>query len=284
MCETGASDYMLLQMRIREWERANGILYGPGRGSVGGSEVAYVTQITGCDAIKYDLPFSRFMSKERVSLADIDTDYDDESKARLTHELCVNHLGIPNIRAAQICTFGTMQTKKAIEYVGKGLGYTLEEIDKIKKELVDDAPTDALRQKHRELFKYVDLVNGCVINLGVHASGILISDRNIEEEIGLATMSSTDYYVTQVPMKSLDANNYVKLDLLGLNNLKLLSLAAEYSGLPKPTPDNPEFGEMDDMAVYNDLVEDTTMVFQLESDMAQAFVRRLFQNKRCQRL
>lgn len=276
MCETGASDYMLLQMHIREWERKNGILYGPGRGSVGGSEVAYVTQITNCDAIKYNLPFSRFMSKERVSLADIDTDYDDESKARLTKYLCEDHLEIDGIRAAQICTFGTMKTRKAIEYVGKGLGYSLEDIDEMKKQLVDDEVPDSLRLKHKELFHYVDLVNGCVINLGIHASGVLISDRDIEAELGTATMSSTDYYVTQVPMKSLDALNYVKLDLLGLQNLKLFALAAKYSGLPRPTPDNPEFGQMDDMAVYNDLTEDTTMIFQLESDMAQAFVNRLF--------
>lgn len=276
MKDTGSVDFMLLQMWIREWEQKSNVSHGFGRGSVGGSEVAYVTGITDIDSIKFELPFSRFMSRERVNLADIDTDYDDESKAKVTKFLCADHLNLPQMRAAQIITFGSMATKKAIEYMGKGLGYTLDEIDDIKAGLFDDEIQPELRQKHQELFKWVDLVNGVIVNTGIHASGILISDRNIEEEVGLASASSTDYMTTQCYMKSLDAYNWVKFDILGLQSLKHINLAGEYIGIGHPTPDMPQFGDMNDFDVYADLREDSTMVFQFESDMAYAFIRRLY--------
>ena len=279
ICDNNAQDFMLLQMHIRDYENANGINYGFGRGSVGGSELAYVNRITEMDSIKYDLPFSRFMSRERVNLADIDTDYDEESKARVTKYMITDHLGLPNMKAAQIITFGTMQVKKAIEYVGKGLGYSLTEIADIKGGLEGknaDEITPELRKKYTKLFEVVDLVVGVVVNTGIHASGILISDRNIEAELGLAKSGSSDYVSTQVQMKSLDAYNWVKFDLLGLNNLKLINLVAEYCGHPKPTPDSERFDEMADIEVIRSMREDTTMIFQYESSMAYAFIRRFF--------
>ena len=282
ICDNGAEDFMLLQMHIRDYENANGINYGFGRGSVGGSELAYVNRITEMDSIKYDLPFSRFMSRERVNLADIDTDYDEESKARVTKFMITDHLGLPNMKAAQIITFGTMQVKKAIEYVGKGLGYSLEEIADIKGMLEgknSDEITPELRKKYPKLFEIVDLVVGVVVNTGIHASGILISDRDIESEIGLAKSGSSDYVSTQVQMKSLDAYNWVKFDLLCLNNLKLINLTADYCGHPKPTPNSERFQDMEDIEVIKSMREDTTMIFQYESSMAFAFIRRFFSDE-----
>ena len=282
MCDNNAQDFMLLQMHIRDYENANGINYGFGRGSVGGSEVAYVNRITEMDSIKYDLPFSRFMSRERVNLADIDTDYDDESKAKVTKFLIKDHLNLPNMQAAQIITFGTMKAKKAIEYAGKGLGYSLDEIAKIKKMLGGkdgEEITDEMRKKYPKLIGIVELASGVVVNTGIHASGILISDKNISRLLGLATNSNSDYVSTQVQMKSLDAYNWVKFDLLGLNTLKLINLVAEYCGHPKPTPDSELFKNMGDFEVYKSMREDTTMIFQYESSMAFAFIRRFFSDE-----
>lgn len=280
MCDNNAQDFMLLQMHIREYENANGINYGFGRGSVGGSELAYVNRITEMDSIKYDLPFSRFMSRERVNLADIDTDYDDESKAKVTKFMIEDHLGLPNMRAAQIITFGTMKARKAIEYVGKGLDYSLKDIDGIKSMLGDkDEITKEMWDEYPELCRIVNLVIGVVVNTGIHASGILISDRDIERELGLAKSGSSDYVSTQVQMKSLDAYNWVKFDLLGLNNLKLINLVAEYCGHEKPTPDSERFDNMEDFEVIKDMRKDTTMIFQYESPMAFAFIRRFFSDE-----
>ena len=280
MCDNNAQDFMLLQMHIRDYENANGINYGFGRGSVGGSMLAYVNRITEMDSIKYDLPFSRFMSRERVNLADIDTDYDDESKARVTKFMIEDHLGLPNMKAAQIITFGTMKARKAIEYVGKGLKYNLKEIDCIKSMLGDkDEITPEMEKKYPSLCEIVNLVIGVVVNTGIHASGILISDRNIERELGTAKSGSSDYISTQVQMKSLDAYNWVKFDLLGLNNLKLINLVAEYCGHEKPTPDSERFQDMEDFEVIRDMRQDTTMIFQYESSMAFAFIRRFFSDE-----
>ena len=175
ICDNNAQDFMLLQMHIRDYENKNGINYGFGRGSVGGSEIAYVNRITEMDSIKYDLPFSRFMSRERVNLADIDTDYDDESKANVTKFMIEDHLGLPNMKAAQIITFGTMKARKAIEYVGKGLNYNLKEVDDIKSMLSDkDEITPEMEKEYPNLCKIVNLVIGVVVNTGIHASGILI--------------------------------------------------------------------------------------------------------------
>ena len=279
MKDTGAIDFMLLQNHIREWERKNGVLYGFGRGSVGGCFIAYLLRITEVDSVKYNLPFSRFMSRERVSLADIDTDYDDASREKTRNFLIEKHLGLPQIKACQIITFGTMQAKKAIEYIGKGLGYSLKEVDTIKGMLegkTGDEITDAMEEQYPELIKLVKVAVGAIINSGIHASGILVSDRNIEEEIGLCSAGNSPYVVSSCDMHELDVRNFVKFDLLGLQNLRLINLAAEYSGVDRPTPDSEYLSDMQDVNVYRNLREDTTMIFQYESSMAFAFMRRFF--------
>lgn len=277
MCETGAVDFMLLQNHVREWERANGVIYGFGRGSVGGSFICYLLQITAIDSIKYNLPFSRFMSKERVSLADIDTDYDEDSKAKVTEFICRDHLNLPNMRTCQIITFGTMQVRTAIQYYGKGLGMSLREVDEFKDMLDEnDNITDEMRKKQPKLCELCELTNDVVIKVGIHASGLVVSDREISEEFGLCTSKSTPYLISQIEMGSLDSLCYVKFDILGLQNLKLITLAAKYAGLPKPTPDNEEFSDLNDIEVYRDLRNDTTMIFQFESSMAFNFLFNLF--------
>lgn len=277
ICETGSTDFILLQNHVREWERENDVIYGFGRGSVGGSFICYLLQITAIDSIKYNLPFSRFMSKERVSLADIDTDYDDESKAKVTHFICHDHLNLPQMHTCQIITFGTMQVRTAIEYYGKGLGMSLTEVDKFKDMLDDDDNiTDEMRKENPKLCELCDLTNGVVIKTGIHASGLVVSDRFIDEEFGVCTSKSTPYLVSQIEMGSLDRLAYVKFDILGLQNLKLITLASEYAGLPKPTPDNDEFSDLNDIEVYRDMRTDTTMIFQFESAMAFNFIFNFF--------
>lgn len=277
ICETGSTDFILLQNHVREWERANDVIYGFGRGSVGGSFICYLLQITAIDSIKYNLPFSRFMSKERVSLADIDTDYDDESKAKVTEFICRDHLNLPQMHTCQIITFGTMQFRKAIEYYGKGLGMTLADVDKFKDKLDDDDRiTDEMRKENPKLCELCELTNGVVINTSIHASGLVVSDRAINEEFGLCTSKSTPYLVSQIEMGSLDRLAYVKFDILGLQNLKLITLASKYAGLPKPTPDNDEFSDLNDIEVYRDMRTDTTMIFQFESAMAFNFIFNFF--------
>lgn len=277
MKDTGAIDFMLLQSYVRHWEKDNGVRTGFGRGSVGGSFVAYLLGITDIDSIKYNLSFSRFMSRERVNLADVDTDYDDESREKTREFMMKRHLDLPNIQSSEIVTFGTMATRKAIEYMGKAFGLSLEEVKEIKANLgEDDEITDALRKKYPEMMHYVDMVIGVVINTSSHASGHVVTDRKIAEELGICSNKDDEYPICAQEMTILDRYNWVKFDLLGLRTLKLINLCSEYAGLPYFTPDSPEIDDLKDVNVYRSLRDDSTMIFQYESDSAYAFVKQFF--------
>lgn len=277
MRDTGAVDFMLLQAYLREWEVANGVHTGFGRGSVGGSFVAYLLRITDIDSIKNKLSFSRFMSRERISLADIDTDYDDDSRKKTREFMMTRHLDLPGMDSSEIVTFGTMNTRKAIEYMGKAFDLSLDTVRDIKNSLgQNDEVTPELRAKYPELFEYVDIVKGVVINTSSHASGHLVTDRVIAEELGLCSNKDDPYPICCQEMSVLDKYNWVKFDLLGLRTLKHINLCSEYAGLPYLTPDSTVIADMRDPAVYAELQKDTSMIFQYESDMAYAFVRRFF--------
>lgn len=277
MRDTGAIDFMLLQAYVRKWEKENGVHTGFGRGSVGGSFVAYLLGITDIDSIKYGLSFSRFMSRERVNLADIDTDYDEESREKTRDFMMNRHLDLPQMESTEIITFGTMATRKAIEYMGKAFDLPLEEVKEIKGRLgEDDEIPDSLREKYPEMFKYVDDVRGVVINTSSHASGHVVTDRNIAEELGICTNANDEYPICAQEMTVLDRYNWVKFDLLGLRTLQLINLCAEYVGLPCLTPDSPEIGDLQDEKVYESLQKDSAMIFQYESDMAYAFIKQFF--------
>lgn len=277
MKDIGAIDFMYLQSFVRDWEKAHGVHTGFGRGSVGGSFVAYILGITDVDSIKYNLSFSRFMSKERVNLSDIDTDYDEASR-EITRDFLMNqHLGLDNMESSEIVTFSTLGNRKAIEYLGKGLGLSLDEVREIKSNLLpEDEIPEELEQKYPELFHYVEIVRGMVITTSSHASGHVVTDRKIAEELGICSNGGDPYPVCCQEMSILDKYNWVKFDLLGLRTLEHINLCAEYAGLPYLTPDSEIIGDLRDPNVYASLQKNTSMIFQYESDMAYAFVKRFF--------
>ena len=278
--DTGAVDFILLQAHVRDWEKKNGVHTGFGRGSVGGSFVAYILGITDIDSIKNNLSFSRFMSRERVNLADIDTDYDEASREKTRKFMMEDHLDLPGIEASEIVTFGTMGVRKAIEYLGKAFDLSLSEVNDIKSKLGDkDEVTDELRRKYPELFRFVDIVQGVVINTSSHASGHVITDRKIAEELGLCSNKGDQYPICCQEMSILDKYNWVKFDLLGLRTLEHINLCSEYAGLPYLTPDTPIINDLQDPEVYKSLSKDTTMIFQYESNLATHFIQTFFAEK-----
>lgn len=209
-------DFMLLQTYVREWERANGIQCGYGRGSVAGSFVAYALGITEMDSKKFDLNFFRFANPERVTNADIDTDYSNADREKVKHFLLHDRMNLENIRTAEIITFNTIALKGSVRDVARALEIPLETVSKICDEIGDDDQVpDSLRRKYPELFEYVDIVNGTIVSIGTHPSGVLVSDLDIESLIGLCSISSTDYPVSMLNMKELDKQMWVKLDILG---------------------------------------------------------------------
>lgn len=272
---TKSIDFMLLQTYLRDWEREHGIQCGYGRGSVSGSMIAYLLGITQMDSLKFGLNFFRFQNPSRVTNADIDTDYSGQDREVIKRFLLRDKMGLPNIRSAEIITFNTIAIRGAIRDVGRALEIPLNEVAEICNKCSDDIPSE-LRKKYPKLFEYVDIVNGTIVSIGTHPSGVLISDLPIEETVGLCSISTSDYPVSMINMKELDDLMYVKLDLLGLDNLGVINGTCQMLGIDRLTPDNVN---LEDENVWKSIRDDTTLIFQWESNSAQAYIKKFMSDE-----
>lgn len=274
--KTKSIDFMLLQTYMREWEKENGVECGYGRGSVSGSEIAYTLGITQMDSMKFGLNFFRFMNPDRVTNADIDTDYSSNDREKVKYFLLHDHMNLPQIQSAEIITFNTIAMKGAIKDVCRALDISLSEAQTISDAVtLDDNKKwsigDEWRQKYPEVFEYVDIIVGTIVSVGTHPSGVLVSDKELYEEIGLCSLSTSQYPVSMLNMKELDALMYVKLDILGLDNIGIINEACKMLGIERLTPDNTN---LEDEAVWKSIRDDTTMIFQWESESAQAYLKK----------
>ena len=313
--KTQSIDFMLLQTYLREWEQKNGIQCGYGRGSVSGSMIAYILGITKMDSLKFDLNFFRFMNPSRVTNADIDTDYSGHDRDKVKSFLLRDHLGLEQIKSSEIITFNTIALKGAVRDVCKALYAPPKEVDdKISAyyksmsgsgydgfgggglRLPDDlekeskkylsianyicdnveANEEKMRQEYPEVFSYVDIINGTIVSIGTHPSGCLVSDLNIEEMVGMCSIATSDYPVSMINMKELDDLMYVKLDILGLDNIGVINETCKIIGIDRLDPDNVD---LDDEAVWKSIRDDTTLIFQWESNSAQAYLKKFMSDK-----
>lgn len=265
--DNGAIDYLLLEEDYKSWCRKNDIPYGFGRGSVSGSYIAYLLKITEMDSIEHNLIFERFMNKERVSLCDVDTDL-PPSKRDLVKDYIYSKDGL---YCADIITFNTIALKGAIRDVGRALDMPLDEVDMISKSV--DRDEAKLRDKYPKLFKFVDLLNGVIVSVGTHPAGLVVSPFPIEGIMGTCTLSTTNYPVTQINMKEIDGLNFVKLDLLGLDNVEIIDETCKLAGIENITPSSIDDS---DVAVWNSIRDSALGVFQWESSSAWSYYRRLF--------
>lgn len=275
--KVNAIDYMLLQTKILEdAKRDGGVKNGYGRGSVNGSIIAYLLGITEMDSVKYNLNFFRFLNPSRVTNADIDVDFCEEDREWVRNYL----FNMESIKAADIITFNTIALKGAIRDVGRAFK-TFENgkhfipddiINEICKNI--DENEEEYRKQYPLLFEYVDIVNGTIVSIGSHPSGVLVSDLNIDETIGLCSLSGNDNCVTQLSMKPLDELFYVKLDVLGLDSIGIINKTCELAGIERLTPDNID---LYDENVWKSIMEDTTAIFQMESSMAHKYFKDITQ-------
>lgn len=277
---TKSIDFMLMQTYLREWERKNGIQCGYGRGSVSGSMIAYLLGITQMDSLRFNLNFFRFMNPSRVTNADIDTDYAGADRDKIKEFLLKDKMGLPTINSAEIITFNTIATKGAVRdvcralYKESGKINYLELSGEISNEI--DRDVDRARKKYPEVFKYADIVDGTIVSIGTHPSGVLISDLPINETVGLCSISTSDYPVSMINMKELDDQMYVKLDILGLDNIGVINDTCKILGIDRLTPDNTD---LEDMAVWDSIRRDTTLIFQWESNSAQAYLKQFMSDE-----
>ena len=277
---TKSIDFMLLQTYLREWEKENGIQCGYSRGSVSGSMIAYLLGITQMDSLRFGLNFFRFMNPSRVTNADIDTDYAGKDRDTVKQFLLRDKMNLPNIKSAEIITFNTIALKGAVRDVCRGLYKDRQDINYMQLSAdinkLAESNEDTARKKYPEVFEYVDIVNGTIVSIGTHPSGVLISDLPIEKLIGLCSVSTSPYPVSMINMKELDAQMYVKLDILGLDNIGVVNDTCKTLGIERLTPDNTD---LEDMAVWKSIRDDTTLIFQWESNSAQAYLKKLMSDK-----
>lgn len=277
---TKSIDFMLLQTYLREWEKENGIQCGYGRGSVSGSMIAYLLGVTQMDSLRFGLNFFRFMNPSRVTNADIDTDYSGKDREAVKQFLLRDKMNLPNIRSAEIITFNTIAMKGAIRDVCRALYKDRTDINYLQTAnlICKDVELheNEIRKKYPEVFKYVDIVNGTIVSIGTHPSGVLISDLPIEQTVGLCSVSTSDYPVSMINMKELDDLMYVKLDILGLDNIGVINDTCKMLGIERLTPDNTD---MEDINVWKSIRDDTTLIFQWESDSAQHYLKQFMSDQ-----
>lgn len=217
------------------------------------------------------------MNPSRVTNADIDTDYSKNDRAKVKEFLLRDRMNLPNIRTSEIITFNTIALKGAIRDVARAL-YSNTNYLQIADNICSNVETneEQMRKSYPELFEYVDIVNGTIVSIGSHPSGVLVSDRDIEEDVGMCSLSTSPYPVSMLNMKELDALMYVKLDILGLDNIGLINDTCKLLGIERLTPDNTN---LNDEKVWKSIRDDTTLIFQWESDSAQSYLKKFMSDK-----
>ncbi|MGC1676896.1 MAG: DNA polymerase III subunit alpha, partial [Candidatus Binataceae bacterium] len=286
--DMGFSGYLLIVQDFMLWARAKEIPVGPGRGSVVGSLVSYALEITEVDPVEHKLLFERWLNPGRKSMPDIDTDFCIERRDEVV-EYVRQKYGAD--RVALIATFGTLKGKQAIRDVGRVLGMSFGETDKIvklypaPKQGRDFPLKDALemeprlkdeRKLHPELFTYAFKLEGLVRHTSKHAAGVVIADAPLSGMVPLYVDKETGeggVAITQYAMKSVDEIGLIKFDFLALKNLTVIKNTLDLIAEGGNTPPELATLRLDDAETYKLLARgDTVGVFQMEGSGMRRFL------------
>lgn len=289
----GFPGYFLIVWDFIRAAREMGVAVGPGRGSAAGSVVAYCLGITNIDPIKYDLLFERFLNPERVSMPDVDIDFDEDGRERVM-KYVVDKYG--QNRVAHIITFGTMAAKMAIRDVARVQDLPLNESDRLAK-LVPEKPGTTLDKAYKEVpelaaeresnnslirntLKIAYELEGAVRQTGVHACGIIIAKDDLENFIPISTSKDAELYVVQYDGKHVEDVGLLKMDFLGLKTLSIIKDAVENVKLSKGIDIDIDSIPLDDEKTFELYSRgDTTGLFQFESPGMKKYLRELKPNR-----
>ena len=301
----GFPDYFLIVQDFINWAKNNGISVGPGRGSAAGSVVSYCLRITNLDPVKYDLLFERFLNPERISMPDIDVDFDDEGRYRVI-QYVQDLYGADHI--SHVITFGTMAAKLAVKDVARVSDLSLSESNRLTK-LIPDRPfvvkengadvekkptlencykyVPELKKEYeegeplvREVLEYAKRLEGCVRQIGIHACAMIIGRGNLTDYIpitmGEDKATGQKVWVSQYEGSQIEDVGMLKMDFLGLKTLSIISRClalVRHRGGPDI---DIEAIPIDDPATF-DLYSrgDTKSVFQFESGGMREWLMKL---------
>ncbi|MDO5734221.1 MAG: DNA polymerase III subunit alpha [Eubacteriales bacterium] len=280
----GYDDYYLIVWDIVRYARENGIAVGPGRGSGGGSLVAYALGITNIDSLEYDLLFERFLNPERVSMPDFDLDFCYERRGELI-DYVTEKYGSGHV--CQVITFGTLAAKACVRDVARVLDMPYSEADRLAKmipntlniklaEAIEKNPDLAeelrVNERAKEVFRLARKLEGMPRHASTHAAGVVISAKDIKEIAPLAR--NDEAIVVQFDKDTIEDVGLLKFDFLGLRTMTVLREAAELIEANYGKKINYEQMTFDDPEVFKMLSEGrTSSVFQLESAGMTAFVK-----------
>ncbi|WP_435261415.1 DNA polymerase III subunit alpha [Tenacibaculum sp. nBUS_03] len=299
--KTGYPGYFLIVEDFIREARNMDVSVGPGRGSAAGSVVAFCLWITNIDPIKYDLLFERFLNPERVSMPDIDIDFDDEGRSRVM-DYVIDKYGANQV--AQIITYGTMAAKSSIRDTARVLDLPLFEADRIAKlipgmklkkifSLDEKGLKEKLRSEEIELVNELKrlsdgsdlmaetinkarILEGSVRNTGIHACGVIITPDDITKFVPVALAKDSDMYVTQFDNSVVESAGLLKMDFLGLKTLTLIKDTVKIVKARHGVDLDPENFPIDDVKTYELFQRGETIgIFQYESAGMQKYMREL---------
>lgn len=302
---TGYPGYFLIVQDFTSQARRMGVRVGPGRGSAAGSVVAYCTGITNIDPMRYDLLFERFLNPDRISLPDIDIDFDDRGRDKVI-EWVVEKYGRHQV--AQITTYGSMAAKSAVRDTGRVLDLPLPDTDRLAKlvpdiklrelfawderKLAEKLSADALpkalqlrtqakgAQLEAKTLEQAQIIEGSLRNTGIHACGVIITPSDIREHVPVAVAKDTDLLVTQFDNSVVERAGLLKMDFLALKTLTLISDACEIVRQRHGTALDPDAFPLTDEKTYALFQRgDTVGIFQYESPGMQKHLRDLKPDK-----
>ncbi|MCF6333679.1 MAG: DNA polymerase III subunit alpha [Draconibacterium sp.] len=292
--QMGFPGYFLITQDFINEARKMGVVVGPGRGSAAGAAVSYCTKITSIDPIKYDLLFERFLNPDRISLPDVDIDFDDDGR-QLVLEYVTNKYGKDKV--AHICTFGTMAAKMAIRDVARVLKLPLSEADRLAK-LVPETPKTTFKKAFKEspdlnkertssnplivqTLKFAEELEGSVRQSGVHACGIIISRDPLSDHIPLMpTKDEANLLTTQYDGRFVESIGLLKMDFLGLKTLSIIKETLENIKLSRGLVVDIDDIPWDDNKTFEMFSHgESTAVFQFESDGMKKHLRDLRPNR-----
>jgi DNA polymerase-3 subunit alpha len=285
--DMGYSAYFLIVWDFVNYARQNGIMVGPGRGSAAGSLVSYALGITNIDPLKYGLLFERFLNPERVSMPDIDIDFCFERRNEVI-EYVSSKYGKTHV--AQIITFGRMMARQAVRDVGRALGWSYGDVDKIAK-LIPSTPgvtlekalsanpqLQSLAEQNKDvgsLLSFARRIEGLCRHASVHAAGVVISNQPLMNYVPLQKMNEGEI-VTQFDMDALQDLGLLKMDFLGLRTLTIIERALKIIKNTHQTNVDLDRIPLDDPETYRLLSRGETVgVFQLESGGMKELLKRL---------
>ncbi|KIX20791.1 DNA polymerase III subunit alpha [Flavobacterium sp. 316] len=303
---SGYPGYFLIVQDFIAEARKMDVSVGPGRGSAAGSAVAYCLGITNIDPIKYDLLFERFLNPDRVSMPDIDIDFDDEGRGRVM-DYVIKKYGANQV--AQIITYGKMATKSAIRDTARVLDLPLFEADRIAKLIPGMMPSKwnlarflaedesevkkALRSEEfdkvkelieiagaedlaGETIQQAKVLEGSMRNTGIHACGVIITPSDITNFVPVTTAKDSDLYVTQFDNSVAESAGLLKMDFLGLKTLTLIKDTVKLVKYRTGVQLDPDNFPIDDQKTYELFQRGETVgIFQYESPGMQKYMKDL---------